>query len=117
MSARPGRYPLVDAVRAIAALLILAYHAAFVLGGLTPDGAGRWFAHLNVGVPLFFAISGFLLYRPFVAARLDGRPPPGLRAYWVRRALRIVPAYWLALTIVAIVLGRDQIFDGLPGDR
>jgi peptidoglycan/LPS O-acetylase OafA/YrhL len=114
MSARPGRYPLVDAVRAIAALLILAYHAAFVLGGLTADGAGRWLVHLNVGVPLFFAISGFLLYRPFVAARLEGRPAPGLRAYAARRALRIVPAYWLALTVVAVVLGRDEVFGG-PG--
>lgn len=115
MRARPGRYPLVDSVRAIAALLILAYHAAFVLGGLTPDGAGRWLAHLNVGVPLFFAISGFLLYRPFVAARLAGRPAPRLRAYAIRRALRIVPAYWLALTVLALVLGRAEVVDGLGG--
>ena len=65
--------PLVDAMRAIAALLIVAYHVAFVIGGLGTDGTGAWLAQLNVGVPLFFAISGFLLYRPWVAARLGRR--------------------------------------------
>ena len=110
-----GRLPLVDAVRAIAALLIFAYHAAFVLGGLGPDGAGPWLAHLNVGVPLFFAISGFLLYRPFVAARAAGRERPSLRAYARRRVLRILPAYWVALTVVAVALDREEVFGGWRG--
>jgi peptidoglycan/LPS O-acetylase OafA/YrhL len=114
-TARPGRFPLVDSLRAIAALLIVAYHAAFVLGGLEPDGPGRWLAHLNVGVPLFFAISGFLLYRPFVAARVRGLPSPSLRAYALRRVARIAPAYWVALTIVAVALAREEVFDGPHG--
>ena len=80
--------------------MIVGYHVAFVSGGLGPDGAGPWLAGLNLGVPLFFAISGFLLYRPWVAARLAGTTPPSLRVYGLRRALRIVPAYWVALVLI-----------------
>ena len=59
---------------------------------------------------MFFAISGFLLYRPWVAARLDGAAAPSGRVYAVRRVLRIVPAYWVALVVIALVLGRDEVF-------
>ena len=110
MIARDARFPHVDALRAIAALSIVAYHLAFVLGGFDLDVAGRWLARLNVGVPLFFAISGFLLYRPWVAARLSGARPPHARVYALRRVLRIVPAYWVALTVIALALERDDVF-------
>jgi peptidoglycan/LPS O-acetylase OafA/YrhL len=105
-----ARFPHVDALRAIAALSIVAYHLAFLLGGFELDGVGRWLAHLNVGVPLFFAISGFLLYRPWAAAKLAGGPPPSTRIYAVRRALRILPAYWAALTLIALLTGRSSVF-------
>lgn len=108
---RAGWFPLVDSLRAIAALAIVAYHVAFVLGALSGEGTGAWFAQLQVGVPLFFAISGFLLYRPWVAAKLgDGRVPP-TGAYALRRALRILPAYWVALVLIAVVLGRDGVLE------
>ncbi len=47
---------------------------------------------------IFFLISGFLLYRPFLVAR-RGDAPSRVSAYARRRVLRIVPAYWAALTI------------------
>ena len=103
------RFPLVDALRALAALLIVGYHVAFVSGGLGPDGAGPWLAGLNLGVPLFFAISGFLLYRPWVAARIAGTGPPSARVYGLRRALRIVPAYWVALVLIVLLVARDGV--------
>ncbi len=106
-----ARFPHVDALRAIAALSIVAYHLAFLLGGFELAGVGRWLARLNVGVPLFFAISGFLLYRPWVRARLAGDPAPSTRTYAVRRALRILPAYWVALTLIALLVGRSSVFD------
>ena len=68
------RLPYVDSLRAIAALSVLGYHAAFVLDGVGGAGLGPWLAELDVGVVLFFAISGFLLYRPFAAAVLRDRP-------------------------------------------
>ncbi|TMK55405.1 MAG: acyltransferase, partial [Actinobacteria bacterium] len=60
-----------------------------------------YFAQMDIGVPVFFVISGFLLYRPFVAARLSGRPSMGAGMFWWRRALRIFPAYWVALIAVS----------------
>ena len=39
---------------------------------------------------------------------MRGEPPPATGAYAWRRFLRIVPAYWLALTVVAVVLGLDR---------
>jgi peptidoglycan/LPS O-acetylase OafA/YrhL len=105
------RFPLVDSLRAIAALAIVGFHGAAVYGGFALEHAGRWLSQLNVGVPLFFAISGFLLYRPWIAARLDGARPPSLRVYAQRRVLRIVPAYWVALVLIALLVGRSQVFD------
>lgn len=105
----PDRFPLFDSLRAIAALTILVSH----LTGLTNFGfLHRYFTHFNVGVTVFFLISGFLLYRPFVKANLEGKPRPDLGAYAWRRFLRIVPAYWVALTVISIWLGRDRILAG-----
>jgi len=59
---------------------------------------------------MFFVLSGFVIYRPFVAHRVLGAPHPGIVAYVRRRVLRIVPAYWLALTILAIYPGLGGVF-------
>jgi peptidoglycan/LPS O-acetylase OafA/YrhL len=102
LSVRP-RFPHVDALRAIAALAILGTHAAFFAGAYGRPGlAAQLAARLEVGVSVFFVISGFLLYRPFVAAHLTGLAVPRTWAYTRRRLARIVPAYWLALTVIAL---------------
>ena len=44
-----------------------------------------------MGVTIFFLISAFLLYRPFVDAHLHGRDSIALRVFWWRRGLRIFP--------------------------
>jgi peptidoglycan/LPS O-acetylase OafA/YrhL len=53
-------------------------------------------------VPLFFVLSGFLLYRPFARATLHGGEWPSLRRYGRSRVLRIAPAYLLALTVAIV---------------
>jgi peptidoglycan/LPS O-acetylase OafA/YrhL len=63
-------------------------------------------------VGVFFALSGFLLYRPYLAARLAGRPQPSTRSFLRRRWLRILPAYWVALTVLAIWPGLPGVFTG-----
>lgn len=103
-------FPLVDGVRAIAALTIFFFHVAFHLGLLEQDPLSllsRYLGNLNVGVPIFFVVSGFLLYRPFVAARLAQLQRPPTAPYAVRRVMRIVPAYWVALPIVTVMLGIE----------
>ncbi len=106
MHARSIRFPLMDSLRAIAALLVLGTHAAFFSQALVGwDTLQALATRLESGVTVFFQISGFLLYRPFVAARFASDEPPLARAYAWRRLLRIVPAYWTALTGSAIWLG------------
>ena len=100
----PGnpRFPAIDGLRAVAACAVLVTHTAFISGFNGHGFLGQLTARLDSGVALFFVISGFLLYRPFVAARFQGRRGPGIRRYARRRILRIVPAYWLAITVLAI---------------
>lgn len=110
----PGnpRFPLLDSMRALAALSIVVTHAAGVTGFNTDNPLGALTARLNMGVTLFFLLSGFLLYRPFVAARLEGRPPIAIADYTRRRVLRIVPAYWVALLALALTVGLPAFWDG-----
>jgi peptidoglycan/LPS O-acetylase OafA/YrhL len=106
VNARSVRFPLMDSLRAIAALAVVGTHAAFFSQALIHwDTLRALAARLDVGVTIFFLISGFLLYRPFVVARFAKEAPPLARAYAWRRVLRIVPAYWTALTGSAIWLG------------
>ncbi len=104
----PGnpRFALFDSLRGIAVLAVLAFHSALLTGELGVGAFGHLAAALGPhAVIVFFVISGFLLYRPYLAARAQGRartPPP---LFWRRRVLRIVPAYWLALTVLVIFPG------------
>ncbi len=100
------RFPCFDGFRAIAALTILLTHVGFASGLNSRSSFGAYTARMDVGVSIFFVISGFLLYRPFVAARLDERAGPRVGPYFWRRAIRIFPAYWVALTVVIFVLGH-----------
>jgi len=106
----PGnpRFALLDGLRAIAALSVVALHATTYTNDFH-GWQGAYARQLAAGVTVFFLLSGFLLYRPFVAARMTHRAPIRTRDYARRRLLRIVPAYWLALTVLAL-------WPGLPGD-
>jgi peptidoglycan/LPS O-acetylase OafA/YrhL len=109
----PGapRFPLVDALRGLAALAIVGTHVAVFAGADYPGSPlGRYAQRLEVGVAVFFVISGFLLYRPYLAARLAAEPPLTVHAYAWRRFLRIVPGYWVALTVSAFALSEPGFF-------
>ncbi len=64
---------------------------------------------------VFFLISGFLLYRPFALSHLSERNAPSIKHFWQRRFLRIVPAYWLALTVLTYVFGIITVGPGWQG--
>ena len=110
MTRADPRFDGVDSLRALAALSVFGFHLV-LYGGFAPP---RWLlpyaANLNVGVSLFFVISGFVIYRPFARARLAGEPLPDLRRYALRRVARIVPAYWVALALIALWLGLGEVF-------
>jgi peptidoglycan/LPS O-acetylase OafA/YrhL len=84
-----------NGVRAIAALTVVGFHVGFLSHASDYSPVGPWLWQLNVGVTVFFVISGFLLYRPFAAAR-RGAGPRRMGDYARNRALRILPAYWVS---------------------
>jgi peptidoglycan/LPS O-acetylase OafA/YrhL len=104
------RFELFDSLRAIAALSVFFFHA----GNHSKVNVATWYgaftSKLNLGVTLFFLISGFLLYRPHVVQMLGGPRAPSLRDYALRRAFRIFPAYWVALTLLALWPGLPGVF-------
>jgi len=106
----PGhpRFPHVDALRAVAALSIVALHSRGSFG----DGSSwvSYWDNLAWGVGIFFVISGFLLYRPFAAAGAGQAPAVAARDFYRRRVLRIVPGYWLALTVLGVLGWASGLF-------
>jgi len=108
------RIPALDGLRGIAAMMVLVAHTrhAAAEGGdsllwapIERGGAG--------GVVLFFALSGFLLYLPWYRSEVEGREPPRLKTYAIRRCLRIMPAYYASVIVLAILRvaigGRDPL--------
>ena len=104
-----GRVANVDVLRAIAALLVLGIHAYALGGRVAPIKAVHWYdvplISMASGVWLFFAISGYVISRPFVEKLLGSEPLPALRPYALRRALRIYPLYWIALSVFIAITG------------
>ena len=98
VNARANRLPLVDSLRAIAAICVLLTHTAVAAGvsGNPNSALSPYAQRLDVGVTIFFLISGLLLYRPFVAARLSGRPAPATGAYAWGRPRRRCRLRWPA---------------------
>ena len=99
-----------DGVRAVAALSVLVFHAVGFWARGSAEGAAvrPWVGRLDVGVAIFFLLSGYLLYGPFLRGRVR------VGAYAWRRALRIVPAYWVALTVAALVLPLREVWRDVP---
>ncbi|MCT9933194.1 acyltransferase [Planotetraspora sp. A-T 1434] len=110
-------FPELQGIRAIAVLAVITVHSAFTAGKL-----GFLTYHPENGVlavvlerftreslPILFGLSGFLIYRPFALATIADARKPELGAYAWRRALRIIPAFWLVSIIVMFTIGRDQV--------
>ena len=97
------RWASLDTLRAIAALMVLTAHARF-LGMSSQDKSltAQVFDAFASGVWLFFALSGFLIGGPFLQSLLGIRPRPRTARYAVRRAARILPAYWVAFAVILI---------------
>jgi peptidoglycan/LPS O-acetylase OafA/YrhL len=92
--------------------LVIGVHTSFVSGFTTRNGLGRYTSRLEIGVSVFFVISGFLLYRPFAAAHFGLQRNPGSRKFWSRRLKRIIPAYWLAFIVISYLMHADTVRHG-----
>ncbi len=89
-------------IRAVAALLVMATHAAYTTGKYTHGYVGLVYSRMEMGVPIFFVLSGFLLFGPWVKAVATDAPPPSVRRYAWHRVRRIMPAY--VVTVLAAYL-------------
>lgn len=105
-----GRWlPEIDGLRFIAIFSVLLFHLQgqfdhhYSLVIRSPFAlAVRAFGFGNRGVPLFFAISGFILALPFARRYLFAAPAPSLHRYYLRRLTRLEPPYLANLILVAI---------------
>jgi peptidoglycan/LPS O-acetylase OafA/YrhL len=104
-----ARLPCLDGVRALAALMVVVYHAVFFNSDFLTRG-GAFLGTLNAGVWIFFVTSGFLLYLPFAASHLRDGPGVDARGYALRRLARIYPAYWLVLAFFTFIVPRINIY-------
>ena len=82
-----------DGIRGLAALLVLGQHTGVL------SGSGIF------GVWLFFCLSGFLLATPFVNSPERARSGAYMSSYMLRRIKRIVPMYFVMITITILFLG------------
>lgn len=113
-SAQPRRvFPGINGIRAIGALFVLMTHVGFHSGASLNSTFNGVLSRLDVGVAIFFVISGFLLFRPHAVAWLRGAPRPGTPRYLWHRVLRIMPALWLAVLAAAVVF---RLQDASLGD-
>ncbi|HEX6816826.1 MAG TPA: acyltransferase [Ktedonobacterales bacterium] len=101
--------PALDGLRALAVVLVLLFHAWSDI----PDGGGLFISADNpnplnygrTGVQLFFVLSGFLLFLPYAHWLFGLQGRPSVRLFYKRRALRVGPAYWASLLILALAAG------------
>jgi peptidoglycan/LPS O-acetylase OafA/YrhL len=99
----PERVASLTGIRAVAALLVMATHAAYTTGKYTHDYIGLMYSRMEIGVPIFFVLSGFLLFAPWVKANATDGPSPSLRRYTWHRVRRIMPAYIVTVLIAYAV--------------
>ncbi|HEY7138014.1 MAG TPA: acyltransferase [Acidimicrobiia bacterium] len=101
-------------LRAMAACSVIVFHVASYTTRFR-GSSGPYLQMLDMGVWVFFVMSGFLLYRPFVRAHLTASPGPHLRAYAMRRVARVYPAYWVVLAFFTFVIPLASIRGGRAG--
>jgi peptidoglycan/LPS O-acetylase OafA/YrhL len=107
-----ARFPCFDGLRAFAALTVIGVHTSFASGLDGRSQLGRYASRLEIGVAVFFVISGFLLYRPFATAHFLGDAATPMKKFWARRLRRIIPAYWAAFIVITYVLHADTVRRG-----
>lgn len=100
--------PVLDGVRAIACFSVISYHVHYYLSHSFDLNAvfGQLAASVAMagwsGVTLFFVLSGFLLFMPYAKSLLFAHKWPSTRTFYLRRALRILPGYYVSLCLLIL---------------
>lgn len=102
-----GRIPSLDGLRAVAILLVIQSHLAGGRYSLLNLGTGHFpfrFAYGNLGVRIFFVISGFLI-TTLLLQEQNRQGRISIKQFYIRRALRILPASYVFMLVLCIVAG------------
>lgn len=105
----PHRFSTLDGYRAIAALVVVTTHVSYYTGVVVVTAWGHAFSRLDIGVTIFFLLSGFLLFRPWSQAAIGKSKWPSTRTYFRRRLWRILPAYLLLVVVVLAVMPGIEV--------
>jgi peptidoglycan/LPS O-acetylase OafA/YrhL len=95
-SVNSNHLPFVDGLRALAILWVLGFHSLGPIAGCLARGGG-WF-----GVDVFFVISGFLI-TGILLREQKGTGSISLKNFYIRRGLRLLPAYYVLLAVVCFL--------------
>src|SRR5436190_11347397 len=104
----------VESIRALAALAVLSGHAlesAYRHRPIVLQGWHRLFESGGFGVYVFFCLSGYLLFRPFVRQAWGDGGEVSLRRYAVNRVLRILPLYYAVFLVYVFIRQHGGSFD------
>jgi peptidoglycan/LPS O-acetylase OafA/YrhL len=92
-----------DGLRGVAIALVFLHNCN--LAATSAQGVSRWLSRLAgigwIGVTLFFVLSGFLITRGLLESRGSRQY---FRAFFARRALRILPVYYVTLLVLLVVV-------------
>ena len=113
-----GNIHILDGVRAIACLSVVVFHINLIttrnvklwVPSSIPSVLNALAFTGDTGVTLFFVLSGFLLFLPYAKSLLfnDG-PWPSVRQFYLRRALRILPVYYLSLILMVFIFHPEYL--------
>ena len=103
------QFPALDTLRAVGSFGVVVTHAAFWTGSYADFGVlGPLLSRLDVGVALFFVLSGFLLSRQWFVRAQHGLSLPRVPRYFLKRLLRIWPVYVVAAVAAMAFLTDNQ---------
>jgi peptidoglycan/LPS O-acetylase OafA/YrhL len=105
---RDGRIASLDGLRAVAISLVLLAHLLGTRNFPVPLGVGGFIDIGDIGVRVFFVISGFLITH-ILLEELERRGHIDLARFYFRRTLRIFPAYYVYIVTLAVLAARGAI--------
>lgn len=114
---KENRYPALDGLRAFAILLVFMTHTAQHVPGLSFSRSGHeWLFFLYngwMGVDLFFALSGFLIV-DMLLVELKRENAISFRRFYLKRAFRILPAFYIVILMIVLGLAGPAYYVGKP---